>query len=51
MVNIGVSMAVLPATGVTLPFISYGGTSLLVNSFSVGLLLNISATKQKLQNY
>ena len=51
MVNIGVSIAVLPATGVTLPFISYGGTSLLVNSFSVGLLLNISATKQKLQNY
>ncbi len=51
MVNIGVSMAVLPATGVTLPFISYGGTSLLVNSFSVGLLLNLSATKQKLQNY
>lgn len=51
MVNIGVSMAVLPSTGITLPFISYGGTSLLVNSFSVGLLLNISATKQKLQSY
>ncbi|MDP8269504.1 MAG: FtsW/RodA/SpoVE family cell cycle protein [Candidatus Tenebribacter davisii] len=51
MVNIGVSMAALPSTGVTLPFISYGGTSLLVNSFSVGLLLNISATKQTLHNY
>ena len=51
MVNIGVSMAVLPSTGVTLPFISYGGTSLLVNSFSIGLLLNISAKKQKLQSY
>ena len=51
MVNIGVSMAILPSTGVTLPFISYGGTSLLVNSFSIGLLLNISAKKQKLQSY
>jgi len=51
MVNIGVSMAILPSTGVTLPFISYGGTSLLVNSFSVGLLLNISAKKQTLQSY
>ncbi len=50
-VNVGVSIAILPSTGVTLPFISYGGTSLLVNSFSVGLLLNISATKQKLQSY
>ena len=51
MVNIGVSIAILPSTGVTLPFISYGGTSLLVNSFSVGLLLNISAKKQILQSY
>jgi len=51
MVNMGVSMAILPSTGVTLPFISYGGTSLLVNSFSVGLLLNISAKKQVLQSY
>jgi len=51
LVNIGVSMAILPSTGVTLPFISYGGTSLLVNSFSIGLLLNISAKKQKLQSY
>ena len=45
MVNIGVGMAALPSTGVTLPFISYGGTSLLVNSFSIGLLLNISAKR------
>lgn len=51
MVNIGVSIAILPSTGVTLPFISYGGTSLLVNSFSIGLLLNISAKKQVLQSY
>lgn len=44
-VNIGVSISALPSTGVTLPFISYGGTSLLVNSFSIGLLLNISSQR------
>ncbi|MCD4818235.1 MAG: FtsW/RodA/SpoVE family cell cycle protein [Candidatus Cloacimonetes bacterium] len=48
MVNIGVAMSALPSTGVTLPFISYGGTSLLVNSFSIGLLLNISAVRRNI---
>ena len=47
MVNIGVAMAALPSTGVTLPFISYGGTSLLVNSFAIGLILNISAERKR----
>lgn len=47
MVNIGVAMAALPSTGVTLPFISYGGTSLLVNSLTIGLLLNISSEKKR----
>lgn len=48
MVNFGVAMSALPSTGVTLPFISYGGTSLLINSFTVGLLLNISAVRRSL---
>jgi len=48
MVNIGVAMSALPSTGVTLPFISYGGTSLLINSFAVGLLLNASAVRRRL---
>ena len=43
LVNIGVAMSALPSTGVTLPFISYGGTSFVINSFSIGLLMNISA--------
>ncbi len=47
MVNIGVAMGALPTTGVTLPFISYGGTSLLVNSLSIGLLLNISSERKR----
>lgn len=41
-VNLGAQTAILPLTGVPLPFISYGGSALIVNLFSVGILLNIS---------
>ncbi len=40
--NIGGVMGVMPMTGVTLPFVSYGGTSLVMNLFAVGVLINIS---------
>lgn len=40
-VNIGAVVGVLPITGVTLPFVSFGGTSLLIGMAAVGLLLNI----------
>jgi cell division protein FtsW (lipid II flippase) len=46
MVNIGVAMSALPSTGVTLPFISYGGTSLVTNSICIGLILNITAKRR-----
>ncbi len=42
-INIGVNMALLPNTGITLPLLSYGGTSLVVTLASLGLLLNISS--------
>lgn len=41
-INMGVSSSFIPTTGVPLPFISYGGTSLLVSMCMVGVLLNIS---------
>jgi cell division protein FtsW len=40
--NIGGVLGVMPMTGLTLPFVSYGGTSLVMNLFVVGVLVNIS---------
>ncbi len=43
LVNAGVTLGVLPTTGLPMPFVSYGGSSLLFTSFAVGVLLNISS--------
>ena len=40
--NIGVTLGVLPVTGVPLPLVSYGGSSLLVSGFAVGLLSRLA---------
>jgi len=44
LVNVGVTTGVLPTTGLTLPFISYGGTSLVFICISIGILINIAFT-------
>lgn len=41
LINIGMSMGLMPATGLPLPFISYGGTFMISNFIGIGLLLNI----------
>lgn len=46
-INIGVSVGILPVTGITLPLISYGGTSLLITLSSIGLLLNMTRFAQR----
>jgi cell division protein FtsW len=46
LVNLSVSLAILPTKGLTLPFVSFGGSSLLVNGVAAGILLNISRYAQ-----
>lgn len=47
LINMSVSLGLVPPTGLVLPFISYGGTSLLINLIMVGILLNISRTNRR----
>lgn len=45
--NIGMTFGLLPITGITLPFISYGGSSLLSYMLMIGIILNISSEEKK----
>jgi len=49
--NIGMTIGLLPITGITLPFVSYGGSSLLSYMLIVGILLNISVQKNRTYRY
>lgn len=46
--NIGMTVALIPVTGVTLPFISYGGSSLLTSMANLGLALNVCMRRKKI---
>ena len=50
-INIGVSVGALPVTGQTLPLISMGRTSLLVTSFAIGVILNVSKNQNQGTEY
>jgi len=47
-VNMGVVLGIVPTKGLTLPFLSYGGSSLVMNCAAIGILLNLS--KNSIQN-
>ena len=42
LINIGAVVGVLPVTGIPLPFISYGGSSLVITMVAAGILINIA---------
>lgn len=48
--NIGMTMGLMPVTGITLPFISYGGSSIVTNMIALGLVLNVGM-RSKLINF
>lgn len=49
LINIGMTLGIMPITGITLPFISQGGSSLLSNLIAIGLILNIVMRRRKIQ--
>jgi len=44
-VNVGMTMGIMPITGIPLPFVSYGGSALIADFIAIGLLLNIRARR------
>ncbi len=46
-VNVGMTVGIMPITGIPLPFLSYGGSAMLVNCVAVGLLLNVHMRRFK----
>jgi cell division protein FtsW len=49
LVNLSVALAILPTKGLTLPLVSFGGSSLVVNCIAAGILLNISSQATELR--
>jgi len=50
-INIGVDMGVFPITGMTLPFLSYGGSSLLVCSVGIGMIASVARQTRSPRHY
>lgn len=50
MINAGVVTGLLPTTGITLPFISFGGTSIIILGISVGIIINVARVTLKTED-
>ena len=48
-VNLGMTVHIMPVTGIPLPFLSYGGSSMLLNLTCVAVLLNINRHREDLR--
>jgi rod shape determining protein RodA len=48
-INTGMNMGIAPVTGIPLPFVSYGGTSLIIGMVAVGLVESVAVRRKKLQ--
>ncbi|NLU10002.1 MAG: rod shape-determining protein RodA [Tepidanaerobacter acetatoxydans] len=48
LINIGMNMGIMPVTGIPLPFMSYGGSSFLMNMIAAGLVINVGMRRQKI---
>ena len=48
-INVGMNMGIAPVTGIPLPFVSYGGTALIIGMVAVGLLESVAVRRKKLQ--
>ncbi|MFO7266009.1 MAG: rod shape-determining protein RodA [Bacillota bacterium] len=48
LINVGMTLGVMPVTGLPLPFISYGGTAVMTTFFNIGLVLNVGLRRKKL---
>lgn len=46
-INIGMTMGIMPVTGIPLPFLSYGGSAIITNLMAIGLLLSISLRREQ----
>jgi rod shape determining protein RodA len=48
-INVGMNLGIVPVTGIPLPFISYGGTSLLIGCIAIGLMESVAVRRKKLE--
>lgn len=48
LVNVGMTVGIMPITGLPLPFLSYGGNNMMTNLIALGILLNVYARRQKI---